>query len=200
MKQKLIADPFRSAIYTLFLRNRQWLHEALLLIAVLLFLGLLSRIKHTGLFSWLPVQWFSDRLILVMRNCSWFIDKYLFELNVVCRKTFILYFPDPNSSILIYQGCSGFGELVRTALLFTIYPGPTKQKLWFIPAALSFIFVIAVFRMVGLSLAVVYRPDLWNFVHTRLMTFLFYGALFVLWAVYVEYVKPSGKVFCRIWG
>ena len=191
MKQKPIARSFKSStIYMLFIRNRQWLHEASLLVAVLLSLRLLFRIKHTGLFSWLPVQWFSDQLILVMRNCSWFIDTYIFGLNVVCRKAFILYFPDPNSSILIYQGCSGYGELVKTALVFTIYPGSVKQKLWFIPAALLFVFIIAVLRMVCLSLAVAYRPDLWNFVHTRLMTFMFYGALFALWVVYVEYVKP----------
>lgn len=171
-----------------------------MLITILLFLGLVYRVKHTGLFFWVPVGWVSNQLILVMRNCSWFIGKYIFGLDVVCRKAFILYFPGPNSSILIYQGCSGFGELVKTALFFTLYPGPVKQKLWFIPVALLFVFAVAVFRMVGLSLAVVYRPDLWDFVHTRLMVFLFYGALFALWVVFVEYIKPSPKVFCRIWG
>lgn len=191
MNHKPVAGCFKnSTIYVLFIKNRQWLHEVLLLVAILLFLGLLYRVKHTGLFSGLSIGWFSDQLILVMRDCSWFIGKYLFGLNVVCRKAFILYFPDSNSSILIYQGCSGFGELIKTALFFIIYPGPVKQKLWFIPGALLFVFAIAVFRMVCLSLAVVYLPDLWDFVHTRLMTFMFYGALFALWVVYVEFIKP----------
>ncbi|NWJ51857.1 MAG: hypothetical protein HXX14_13435 [Bacteroidetes bacterium] len=190
MKKKSIAGSLNSStICKLFIRNQKWLHETLLLVAILLFLGLIYRIKHTGLFSWLPVGWFADRLILMIRDSSWFIGKYIFQLNVVCRKTFILYFPDPDSSILIYQGCSGFSELVKTAMFFSIYPGALKQKLWFIPVALLFVFAIAVLRMVCLSIAVAYYPNLWDFVHTRLMTFMFYGALFALWVVYVEYVK-----------
>lgn len=192
MKHSPIVETLRgSTIYILFLRNRQWLHEASLMVAILLFLGLVFRIHHTGLSSWVPVEWITHQLILVMRNSAWFIGKYLFGLHVICRDTYILYFTDPNSSILIYQGCSGFGEMKKVALFFLLYPGPLKQKLWFIPASLLFVYGIAIIRMVGLSLAVVYRPDLWDFVHTRLMTFLFYGAMFGLWVVYVEYVKPK---------
>ncbi len=192
MNQKTIVDFItNSAVYALFCRNRQWLHEVSLMVAILLFLGLLFRIKHTGLFTWFHMEWFTHHLILVMRDCAWFIGKYICGLRVTCIDSYILYFPDPNSSILIYQGCSGFGELEKTTLFFTFYPGPLRKKLWFIPLALLFVFMIAILRMVGLSLAVVYRPDLWNFIHTRLMTFLFYGSLFALWVVYVEYIKPT---------
>jgi exosortase/archaeosortase family protein len=196
MKQKVIADSIKvSTIYVFFNRNRQWLHEASLMVTIFLFLGLVYRIKNTGLFTWFPVGWVIHQLIVVMRDCSWFIGHYLFGLNVICKDSYILFFPESNSSILIYKGCSGCAEIFRTSLFFIFYPGCIKTKLWFIPAASLFVFMIAVFRMVGLSFAVVYRPDMWFFIHTRLMTFLFYGSIFALWVVYVEYLKPNRRTY-----
>lgn len=89
----------------------------------------------------------------------------------------------------IYEGCSGFQQIVQFMLFFAIIKGRALNKLWFIPAGALIIHITNVIRMIGLFLTLVYFPRYYDFFHAHLFRILFYGVIFLLWMIWVEKVS-----------
>jgi exosortase/archaeosortase family protein len=91
--------------------------------------------------------------------------------------------------IYINESCSGFKQMVQIVILFILFPGPWKQKLWFIPACIVAMFLVNVLRVIGLSYAMMWSPANWDFIHLWVMRPFYYVAIFFMWVIWVEKFK-----------
>jgi exosortase/archaeosortase family protein len=76
--------------------------------------------------------------------------------------------------------------MIQFVLLFLIFPGPWRKKLWFIPLGLLIVHLTNLFRIAGLSVVTVTVPEYWDFSHDYLFRPFFYVVIFLLWVWWVE--------------
>ncbi|MBI9035759.1 MAG: archaeosortase/exosortase family protein [Bacteroidales bacterium] len=88
--------------------------------------------------------------------------------------------------ISIRAGCSGLKQFLQAALLFLIFPGPWKHKLWFIPLSIILMHLVNLLRIFLLAIVVNYQPQQFGFYHDIVFRPLFYVVIFVLWVWWVE--------------
>ncbi|MCF8364249.1 MAG: exosortase/archaeosortase family protein [Bacteroidales bacterium] len=134
-------------------------------------------------------KWLSG---LLYSQSVWIVD-HLFGISftgVEQNKT--LYFPN-NGFIAVNMSCSGFKQILQFVLLMAVYPGPWKQKLWFIPMGIIIVHLTNIFRITGLSVVIVNWPQYWDFSHDNLFRPFFYVVIFSLWVLWVEKIMNSGK-------
>jgi exosortase/archaeosortase family protein len=98
-----------------------------------------------------------------------------------------------NYSIYINESCSGFKQMFQILILFVLFPGPWKHKLWFIPAAIVSMFFVNVIRVIGLSYAMIYMPQHWDFIHLWIMRPFYYVAIFIMWVIWVEKFRNTHR-------
>jgi len=98
-----------------------------------------------------------------------------------------------NYSIYINESCSGFKQMFQILILFVLFPGPWKHKLWFIPAAIVSMFFVNVIRVIGLSYAMIYMPQHWDFIHLWIMRPFYYVAIFIMWVIWVEKFRNTNR-------
>ncbi len=97
------------------------------------------------------------------------------------------------SWLAINKSCSGFKQLLQALLLFVLYPGKLKHKLWFIPMALLLMHIANIIRLTGVSITLFYYGHLWEFSHDYVFRFVFYLILFLLWVWWEEQFNNKGK-------
>lgn len=88
--------------------------------------------------------------------------------------------------IHINESCSGLKQFLQVILLFLLYPGPWRKKLWFIPLGILVMHLTNLFRIIGLSVVLLQWPDSWKFSHDYLFRPFFYVIIFSLWVWWVE--------------
>ncbi len=119
----------------------------------------------------------------VFVQSEWFIRSVLkMEITSVNQT---MYWPN-QGYIVINHGCSGLKQILQISLLFLIFPGSWKHKLWFIPMGIVVIHLVNVFRIIGLAEVLVHFPKYWDFSHDNLFRPFFYVVIFGLWVIWVE--------------
>ena len=88
----------------------------------------------------------------------------------------------------INHSCSGFKQMLQLILLFLLYPGPWKHKLWYIPMGVVVIYIVNVIRIVTLCIVMNYNPGYFEFTHDYIVRPFFYIVIFALWVIWVEKV------------
>lgn len=130
-----------------------------------------------GTADWLARQVFAMSL--------WFNLRLLgLDIDVALPATML--FPQVNGYITVNESCSGLKQFYQIAVLFILFPGPWKHKLWFIPAGWLIMFFTNVFRIIVLSLVLVWKPEYWTFSHDWILRPFFYVVIFALWVWWVE--------------
>jgi exosortase/archaeosortase family protein len=121
---------------------------------------------------------------------SAWIDLNILGYDVTTRDTTILF---PNNGYITVNGsCSGLKQFYQWIFLMLLFPGPWKQKLWYIPMGLVVIHLVNIFRIVALSIILMNWPDYWTFSHDWILRPFFYVVIFVMWVVWVEKIKNRG--------
>jgi exosortase/archaeosortase family protein len=121
---------------------------------------------------------------LVYDQSTWFIENIL-PISITKGETRMICF-DNGGFIGINHGCSGLKQILQFTLLFLIFPGPWKKKLWFIPLGIVIVHLTNLFRIIGLSIITVNIPQYWDFSHDYLFRPFFYVVIFLLWVWWVE--------------
>ena len=124
---------------------------------------------------------------LLYRNSVWALEhltNYEFTINEEQREIYI-----GAGSVKVNYGCSGLKQFLQWIVLMTFYPGPWKQKLWFIPAGLIIVHLVNIFRITGLSVLLEYYPQHWQFSHDYFFRPFFYVVMFGMWVIWVEKFK-----------
>lgn len=120
---------------------------------------------------------------------------YYDELNIggMLRKN-VIYYAENNGYVAVGKSCSGLKQFYQWTILMLLYPGPWKQKAWFIPMGLLIFHVVNIFRILGMTAVTIYIPENWDFMHDYVMRPFFYVVMFTLWVWWNEkYYLPSKK-------
>ena len=121
---------------------------------------------------------------IVYRNSVWALSNltpYEFITNDEQQTIYIA-----GGYVGINHSCSGFKQFLQWIVLMVLYPGPWKQKLWYIPLGLFVVYMINLLRIFGLSIQLFYYPQYFDFAHDYIYRPLFYAAMFVLWVIWNE--------------
>ena len=89
-------------------------------------------------------------------------------------------------AVFVSSGCSGFKQFLQWIVLMTFFPGPCKQKLWFIPLGLVIVHLVNIFRIDVLVIILDYYPQHWQFTHDWILRPFFYVVMFGMWVFWVE--------------
>lgn len=167
---------------------------------VFIFISLTLMI-HYSFRYWTTVDYFPLSLIihktyaamvdLVFNHSLWFIHYVLHYQPTVIDYT--MYFEEVGY-IAINDGCSGLKQFLQVTLLFLIYPGPWKHKLWYIPLGILLMHATNLFRIVGLTVVLHHWPEYWKFSHDYIFRPLFYVVIFTMWMVWEEKFARQGSV------
>lgn len=104
-----------------------------------------------------------------------------------------MYFSN-NGYVTVVGSCSGLKQFYQWIFLMILFPGPWKDKLWFIPLGLVVIHLVNILRIVGLSVTVMTIPEYWDFVHLWVFRVFFYVVMFAMWVIWVEKFTHRKKV------
>jgi exosortase/archaeosortase family protein len=110
--------------------------------------------------------------------------------------------PAPNNMMQFTNGyamyvnssCSGLKQFYQVIILFVLFPGPWKHKLWFIPFSCFAMLATNVFRISVLAIIQAWRPEYFEFIHTWVLRPFFYVVLFGLWVFWVEKFRKSKEI------
>lgn len=128
-------------------------------------------------------NWFATRAYNV---AAWF-GLHIFRLDMVLMEPNVMRFPG-KGGIIINETCSGLKQFYQVIVLFVLFPGPWRHKLWYVPAGLLVMYWTNIFRVTALALAMAYVPQHWHFMHDWVLRPFFYVILFALWVIWVERV------------
>ncbi len=124
---------------------------------------------------------------LVFAQSHWF-DVHILGLEITTIDQ-TMYFSN-KGYIAINAGCSGLKQFSQFALLMIFFRGPWLKKLWFIPLGVFIVHLTNLFRIIGLSIVLLWKPDYWQFSHDYLFRPFFYVVIFFMWIWWVEKIAP----------
>ncbi len=98
----------------------------------------------------------------------------------------VFYYAANNGYVSVNSSCSGLKQFYQWFFLMTLFPGPWKQKAWFIPMGLVVIHLVNVFRIIAMVFVTVYLAEYWDFIHDWILRPFFYVVMFMLWVWWNE--------------
>lgn len=105
----------------------------------------------------------------------------------------VFYHAENHGYVSVNSSCSGLKQFYQWFFLMILFPGPWKQKLWFIPSGLVIIHVVNVFRIVTMVYVTIYFSQYWDFIHDWVLRPLFYVVMFMLWVWWNEKYYLKGR-------
>ena len=130
--------------------------------------------------------WLSDRVY----DISLWFDRHILGMHITTEPNNTMWFSN-GGYIAINSSCSGLKQFYQVFFLFLLFPGPWKHKLWFIPLGFFIMFLTNIFRIVSLSIVLLWKPDYWHFSHDWILRPFFYVVLFSLWVWWVEKFRDA---------
>ena len=132
--------------------------------------------------------WLSD---MVYSSSLWF-NRNVLGYEIITEPVNTMWFSN-GGYITVNESCSGLKQFYQVLVLFILFPGPWKHKLWFIPLGCFIMFLTNVFRIVSLSVVLLWKPEYWQFSHDWILRPFFYVVLFMLWVWWVERFRNTQK-------
>lgn len=116
------------------------------------------------------------------------------ELSIAGHARYnVIYYAENNGYVYVNTSCSGLKQFYQWFFLMILYPGPWKQKLWFIPLGLVIIHIVNIFRILSMTFVTMTIPQHWDFMHDYVLRPFFYVVMFFLWVWWNEkfYLKSK---------
>ncbi|WKZ66652.1 MAG: archaeosortase/exosortase family protein [Flavobacteriales bacterium] len=82
--------------------------------------------------------------------------------------------------------CNGIPLFAVFTIFIIAFPGPWRHKAWFIPAGILLIHLLNAIRVAALCIVVTFGYEWLNFNHDYTFYVVVYGAVFLLWYVWVK--------------
>ncbi|MBK9176772.1 MAG: archaeosortase/exosortase family protein [Flavobacteriales bacterium] len=89
------------------------------------------------------------------------------------------------SHLWIGDPCNGIPLFAVFSIFIIAFPGPWRHKAWFIPVGLALIHLLNAIRVAVLCMVVTISYDWLNFNHDYTFYIVVYGAVFLLWYIWV---------------
>lgn len=88
---------------------------------------------------------------------------------------------DGANGIEIVDGCNGIEALGLFVGFVIAYKGTWRNRAWFIPLGLFFIYAVNILRVVVLTVTQLHAPAIFDFTHDYSTTAIFYIVIFAMW-------------------
>jgi exosortase/archaeosortase family protein len=89
--------------------------------------------------------------------------------------------------------CDGLSLFALFAVFIAFFPGPVRNKLWFVPLGIIFLHGVNISRVISLAVIQSKYPEWLAFNHDYTFTVLVYGVVFGLWVVWATYLASFTK-------
>jgi len=132
--------------------------------------------------------WLTD---LVYHNAVWALSHLTGYEFTTSEEQHTIYIA--GGYVGINHSCSGFKQFLQWIVLMVLYPGPWKQKLWYIPLGLVVVHLVNLLRIFGLSIQLFYYPQYFDFAHDYIYRPLFYAAMFALWVLWNDRIRKKNN-------
>lgn len=86
----------------------------------------------------------------------------------------------------IIEGCNGVNVIILFITFIVAYRGKLKHTLLFLLAGIVFLYVFNIVRIAFIVLGLYYFPEYAEFLHQILFPVLIYGAMFLLWGIWIK--------------
>ncbi len=131
----------------------------------------------------------------VFESSYWFIH-HTYDQTATTETVNTIRFSN-SGYITVNESCSGLKQFYQILVLFILFPGPWKKKLWFIPMSIVIMHFVNVFRIVVLGMVTLWQPDHWQFAHDWILRPFFYVVIFMLWVWWVERYGGFGRLLLK---
>ncbi len=118
-------------------------------------------------------------------RASYFIIQHTYDSQALAETGNTIRFSN-GGYITVNESCSGLKQFYQIIVLFFLFPGPLKQKTWFIPLSIAIMHFTNIIRIILLGIVTLWLPDYWHFVHDWILRPFFYVVIFMLWVWWVE--------------
>lgn len=135
--------------------------------------------------SFTAVNMTADWLAKQVYISSLWINRNVLGMHITTEDPNTMWFSN-GGFVTIVESCSGLKQFYQIFVLFVLFPGPWKHKLWFIPMSLLIMHFVNIMRIVILSVIAVWKPEYWDFTHSWILRPFFYVVIFALWVWWVE--------------
>lgn len=95
--------------------------------------------------------------------------------------------------VWIGEPCNGIKIFGLFAIFILCFKGNIKNKVWFITLGIVIIHILNIIRIAILSYIAAVNPILLNFNHNITFQVLIYGAMFVLWFLWIKRFSNTSK-------
>lgn len=100
---------------------------------------------------------------------------------------------ESGSGTTIIWGCTGLKQSFIWLCLILTVRGGWKHKTWYIPLGWICCYAFNILRIFLITLFIEHHPDWFQVLHDHIFKYLFYGMMFLLWAIFVEKIRPSSS-------
>ena len=121
---------------------------------------------------------------------SLWINRSILGMHITTEDPNTMWFSN-GGYVSVVESCSGLKQFYQIIVLFVLFPGPWKHKLWFIPMSLFIMHCVNILRIVILSVTVLWKPEYWDFIHEWILRPGFYVVIFGLWVWWVEVFRSE---------
>ena len=161
------------------------------LLFIIITLGIHVAYKIWIRFDYFPITLIFNKTILHMRGVvfdqsRWAIT-HILKIQTTVRDGTLWF--NTGWGIVIGEGCTGLKQMTQVLLLFLIYPGPWKHKLWFIPLGMVIIHVTNIIRISMLAVAMNMNLHGIHFIHDQILRVFFYLVIFAMWVFWEEKIS-----------
>jgi exosortase family protein XrtF len=95
--------------------------------------------------------------------------------------------------VWIGEPCNGIKIFGLFAIFILCFKGSIKNKVWFISLGIIIIHILNILRIAVLSYIAAVNPNLLNFNHNITFQVLIYGAMFLLWFLWIKRFSNTSK-------
>lgn len=134
-------------------------------------------------------DWLAEQVFVA----SLWINRNILGFQVSTEAGNYMWFSN-GGHVQVVESCSGLKQFYQILVLFILFPGPWKHKVWFIPMSIVIMHAVNILRIVILSVMVLWKPEYWDFVHEWILRPFFYVVIFLLWVWWVEKFRNRKKM------
>jgi exosortase/archaeosortase family protein len=174
-----------SQVVKSFLKNNSFVLDILLFVVITYLFHKLWWFFAADIKSITAVSQLADWLAVQVFNESYFIIHHTFDTGAWYEPINTIRFSN-SGYITVNESCSGLKQFYQIIVLFLLFPGPWKHKLWYIPLSILIMHITNVMRIVILGMVTLWAPEYWQFSHDWILRPFFYVVLFLLWVWWVE--------------
>jgi exosortase family protein XrtF len=124
--------------------------------------------------------------IVMSKMLQWTGYDVHFTLARRLGETYMYLTPEPLPFLRVGASCNGLELLILFSIFIISYPGNQKHKFIFILLGLLGIHILNILRNYWLALFVLHKSELFDLFHRYVFIFMVYGAIFLLWMLWVN--------------